>query len=145
MSISTRSIAVVGAAVSMIASAASANAACTKPSGRYAGSGSGLAYSMYDGSLIEGAAISISVNINANGSASASELGKSITSGIYAINWSVSAANNQFNATTCQGTLVTSLGTRYTYTSANSGAVITFIYTKSDGIFALYSITLQKV
>lgn len=133
------------AATMMVLSATNANAACTKPMGRFVGSGTGIFYNTTDGSVAELSAMSLSVNILSNGSGSAVQIGKTFTSGTYTLTFSVAAAGNVFNPTTCQGTIVNNRGERWTYTSSGSGNVVTFIYTKNDDVFAMYSFRLEKV
>lgn len=132
------------AALAIATSPSMASAACVKPVGQYTGSGSGMSY-FTDGNMAQAAAISLSVNLFKDGSGTASEIGKNYSSGPYSFSWNVAAANNYFNTSTCQGTLTTSFGKRYTYTSSMGGKVITFIYTTNDNIFAMYSLRLEKV
>lgn len=118
-------------------------AACTKPVGLFVGAGSGSAYDLNNGNLLQLAAISLSVNILSNGSATVTEKGKNI-SGVYTTSYSVASSSNVFSTSTCTGTFTTSTGLVYTYTSSLSGSVINFIYTKNDNVLALYTLRLEK-
>lgn len=128
-----------------VLTASGANATCKQPVGRYVGSGTGTFYNTTDGSVTDLSAMSLSVNILRDGSGSAVQIGKSYLNGPYTLRFSVAPAGNVFNAATCQGTITNDRGEQWTYTSSGSGNVITFIYTKNDSVFAMYSFRLDRV
>ena len=129
----------------LLLTASAANATCTKPVGTYVGSGSGLAYYTGSGEFYQAASISLSVKILSTGAVSATESGNLMSSGLYNQSWTVPAASNIFNSTTCMGTITNSLGLRYIFTSSGSGNVITFTYATNNGIIVLYNLRLEKV
>ncbi len=131
-------------AIGVFAVTSEANAVCKKPVGLFTGAGNGLAYFMDSGNTAEAAVIALSTYLYNDGTVYASEQGKSLTTGLYSRTWTVSPGNNSFSLSTCQGTIVNSLGQRFTYTSSNSGKVLTFIYTTNDNILAMYSFRLEK-
>ncbi len=121
----------------------SAFAVCTKPSGIYVGSGAGIAYNT-SGQFASMGVASLSLNITAAGALTITETGKTLA-GVYNQVLTATAAANVFNATTCKGIVTLSNGYIYTYTSAESGGVVTFIYTKPDTLILLYNIVLNRV
>ena len=128
--------------------ASTAQAACTKPVGRFVGSGSGfnVVTTLSAGTPVmayQGGAISLTVNILSDGSVSAYEEGKLYPSGFYSQSWTVKASDNTFSTASCLGTIIDSLGRTYTYTSSGSGTAITFIDTGGSGL-AIYNIRLDK-
>lgn len=117
-------------------------AACTRPSGTFVGSGSGELYNRTTGTK-DITSLQLSVTLLASGAATITEVGKNYSQGTYTQTYSI-PANSTFNTTTCLGSVTTSLGLAYNYTVASSGTQISFIHTGSDPTVASFSIILQK-
>jgi hypothetical protein len=132
------------AVIFLMALGTNANAACKKATGLYTGAGNGFWFDTSTGNTVDGGVIVLSINVFANGSVSATEQGKSFSAGLYSRTWTVASVDNLFSTATCQGTVVNSLGQRFTYAVSNSGKVITFIYTTNDNNIAMYSFRLEK-
>ena len=120
---------------------AAAEAACTKPSGRYVGTGAGISVTTSGVTTNLGSA-AISLNIASSGSGTITEAGKTVQSGgRYS---QTSSFTSTFDSTTCIGTVTTNIGTQFIFTSADSGKVLSFTYYKNDNLVVLYSVTLIK-
>jgi len=120
-------------------------ATCTKPSGTYVGSGAGFVINS-SGTTTNYFSTTLSATLATSGAGTLTEKGKSYYySGRYSATASVTAANNVFNTTTCTGTLTSTEGTTFLYTSSGSGAKITFQYYNNDGVVYVYNFSLDKV
>jgi len=124
---------------------ANANAACTKPSGLYAGSGAGESYTIGSG-LNNVAAISLSVSVNSTQNTIAvRERAKYFSNGGNLTNISYSGTLSFSNSSTICGGIITTPYGSYAYNSSDSGKVLDFIYFKSGSTVALFYFRLQKV
>ena len=129
----------------LLTSATASLAACTQPSGTYAGTGAGFAYQ--GGNFYSAISDAMVATIASNGSATIDEVGKNIN-GRFAQTSTLPAIgtpNHSFNKTACRGIVTSSLSMTYAYTVSGSGNVITFTYYGNDNILALYTIRLEKV
>jgi len=124
----------------------SANAyACTRPTGRFVGTGSGLAVNGDNGSTLAVAAFTMTVNINNNGTGTIVEQGKSTLSAN--VNFKYNTTNSftsTFNTTTCTGQVFYQ-GRLYIFSSSGKGTRMTFTDFSNDNTFVLYNLVLEKV
>jgi hypothetical protein len=126
-------------------SSTSVFAACTKPSGYYSGTGSGLIYT--NGTLTGAISAAVTIHIPATGNGTEWEVGKNaagrygpLTNTIPAIG----TTGHSFDSTLCRGIVTLSNDLTYVYTVSNSGAVMTFTYYGDDTTLATYWIRLEK-
>jgi len=126
--------------------AASANAACTKPSGTYVGGGGGPI--IYSGTTISAYAAQIfSVTIS-NSGATITETGTSTSGGNYSTSYTISSSNITFNTSTCTGEIKIDSTHATVYSSSNSGNTITIVSrggTSGTAYWAPWATILTKV
>ena len=124
----------------------SANAACTKPVGRYVGSGGGVEYNVLTSSVANAGTLQLSISIPISGQWKANYwalAGQGKTSGNFTIP-STGANGNSFNMTLCRGQTTTSNNLTFSYVVSESGNRIELMFYKVDGVVSAYIITLLK-
>jgi hypothetical protein len=120
-------------------------AACTKPSGYYSGTGSGLIYT--DGTLTGAVSAAVTIHIPATGPGTEWEVGKTLAGRYGPLTNTIPAigtTGHSFDSTLCRGIVTLSNNSTYLYTVSNSGAVMTFTYYGDDTMLATYWIRLER-
>lgn len=125
----------------------SASAACTKPVGRFVGTGGGADYSVINSTVSNAGTLQFSAAIPASGqwtidfwaiSGSGKKSGRFSISGI-------GSGTNKFDSSLCRGQTTTSIGGLYSYVVSEGGNVIELMYFKDERAVSAWFITLRKV
>ena len=129
-----------------------ANAACTKPSGKYAANSYGQYIDTNNGNYVAIVSTTTTATFASNGSATAVEVGKRaglFGTGIYTSTWTVPAiatsGNHIFDTVTCRGYFTNSLGMTFVYISTNSGAKLSGTYYGNDNYLFMNSVVFERL